>query len=143
MLQTLYTQVAAAALLLICGFAIVSGSWRERMCGIMYLAAYAMTIGFGMITTRDPAVYNSVSDTLLVPGFAVIARKSPHLWAKCALGIQVFSVGVDIAALIFDEINRWQFLTIQNAAGYAILACLLVGTFAARARRRAEKQARP
>jgi hypothetical protein len=141
MLQSLYTQLAAVASLLICGFAIISGSWRERLCGVLYLAAYVLLIGLGLVSTRYAVVYGAVADALLVPGVLVIARKSPHIWPRCVLVLQIFSVGIDIAALTYKGISVWLYLTAQNAAGYAILLCLLVGTFGARARRRAEKQA--
>jgi hypothetical protein len=141
MFHSLYTQVASAALFSICLFAIVAGSWRERLCGVIYLAAYIMQFGLHAISSNQDFLHLALADILLVPGFLVIARKSPHPWAICALGLQIFSVGLDIAALVFKNITRWQYLTIGNGAGYAVLLCLLVGTFAAQARRRAEKQA--
>jgi hypothetical protein len=143
MLQSLYTQVAAVALFSICLFAIVAGSWRERLCGVMYLAGYILQFGLGAISSNQDILHLGLADILLVPGFLVIARKSPHPWAICALGLQILSVGVDIAAFIFKAITLWQYLTIENGASYGVLLCLLVGTFAARARRRTEKQARP
>ncbi len=139
MLQSLTTQLAFVAMLLVCGFAIISGSWRERLCGVLYMAAYAVTFGLGLVSTRYAPVYVGVADAMLVPGFWVIARRSPQLWPKCVLGIQIASVALDIAAVTYTGLDRWLYLTAQNVAGYAILLCLLVGTFAALARRRSEK----
>ncbi len=142
MLQILEFQFPTIMMLLVCGFAIIAGSWRERLCGILYLAAYAMGIGFGFISTRhNTAIYMAVADVLLIPGFWVVARRSPPVWAKCVLVIQTVSVAIDGLALTYDGLSRWQYLTMLTAAGYAILACLFVGTIGHISKRRAEKQA--
>jgi hypothetical protein len=139
MLQFLAVQYPTIIVVLVCGFAIIAGTWRERLGGCLYLAAYTMAIGFGTISTRYTAAYMTTADSLLLPGFWIIARRTPHMWAKCLLAVQAIGVTIDIVSLCSNLLNRWQYLTIVNAVGYAVLACLLVGTFGAWARRRREK----
>ena len=139
MLQSLATQLALATMVLVCGYAIIAGSWRERLGGVVYLAGYAMQIGFGMISTRYPALYLTVADVLLLPGFLIINRKSPHPWTLWALVVQLLSASLDIAVLVFHVVRPWLYLTIQTLAGYLVLLCLLIGTLAAHARRRRER----
>jgi hypothetical protein len=140
MLESFVTRFNMVMVLLVCGFAIISGSWRERLCGALYLISYVMMLGFGLVSLDYASVYMTVADVLLVPGLWIIARRAPHPWAKCALAVQLVSVVVDIAAMSYD-ISQWWYFTIQIVTGYAFLICLLVGTFTARARRRSEKQA--
>jgi len=139
MLESFVTRFNMVMVLLVCGFAIISGSWRERLCGALYLISYVMMLGFGLVSLDHASVYMTVADVLLVPGLWIIASRAPHPWARYALAVQFVSVVVDIAAMIYD-ISQWWYFTVQIVTAYAFLICLLVGTIAATARRRRERR---
>ncbi|ESQ91513.1 hypothetical protein ABAC460_05890 [Asticcacaulis sp. AC460] len=145
MLQSWITQLSAVALLVICGYALIAGSWRERFGAVIYVAAYALTLGFGLISldsdlpylakyisSNYTALYMLVTDTLILQGLCVVAWKSPHPWSKWAILCQVVSIGLHCVVLLDLGLSNRIYLSLVTALGWGGLLALLIGTIAAR-----------
>lgn len=145
MLQSWITQLSALALLIVCGYALIVGSWRERFGALIYIAAYALSLGFGMIslTSAAPfipkyiasnyvAMYMLVTDTLMLQGLCVVAWKSPHAWPKWAILCQVITIILHVAMLVGLDLSQLVYLALVTALGWCGLLALLLGTIAAR-----------
>jgi len=130
-------MAGAVAVVLVCSYALIAGSWRERFGALVYLTAYLIVLGFG----RASPVSMLMADTLCIPGFFIANWKSRHPWPRWALAGQLVSVSVEIFALFSNNLSRWTFLTIEVTAGWAVLLSILIGTVAYRVERRAQRQA--
>jgi len=139
MLQSLATQVGAGAVLVVCVYALVMGGWRERFAGAFYLAAYALTFFFGLMSAEDRPLYLLLVDVLCVQAFVVAAWKSPHPWPFWALGCQVACVVAAIIHLAHLGLDDRAYLTFETAAAWGVMFALLLGTIAANTARRAAR----
>ncbi len=137
MLQSWMSQMGAVVVVLICLYAIVAGSWRERLGGVLYLAAYGLSVAFGMVAAEHSTLYLLVSDMVCLQGFLVLAWKSRARWPWWAVAAQVVSVGLETMTLLHIGFTTWTFLLAEALAGYAVLLALLMGTIAANRARRA------
>ena len=141
MLQSWLAQMGAVAVVGVCLYAVIAGSWRERFGAIIYLSAYFLTIAFGIISTNHLAWYLLVSDVLCLLGFFMLCFKSRHPWPMWAMWAQLACVGVSLVALLNIGLAGWGYLTIETAAGWGVMLALLVGTIAAAEARRNRKRA--
>jgi len=141
MLQSFATRLGAISIVLVCGYAILAGSWRERFSAFVYLTGYMMVLGFGLAGPEASPVYMLASDTLSLLGFFIVNWKSTHSWSRWAIAGQLASVILDVIALT-GLFNRRFFLTLETVAAYAVLLALLTGTISYRVRRRAMKAER-
>ncbi len=142
MLQSWVSQLGAAAVLVVCLYALFAGAWRERFGAVVYLCAWLVSFGFGMTDAAHSTLYLLVSDMICLQGFVVIAWKSPHPWAKWAVAAQLVCVALELLTLLRAGVLNWYFLTVENLAGWGVLLALLLGAVAAaQARREARRQA--
>lgn len=139
MLQSWVTQSGAAAIVIVCLYALIMGTWRERFGAVVYLAAYLLTMGFGLIALDHVTLYMLLSDMVCLQAFLFLCWKTPHPWPKWAVLGQLICVAVEIATLLHTGIDSFNFLTIETAAGWAVLLALLLGTIAAAQARRDAK----
>lgn len=139
LMQRFWAQVGECAVALICGYALVAGTWRERFGGAIYLAAYLIPAAFASISTRGFDLYFLVADVLCLPGLVTIARNAPHPWPRWAIGGQLASVIADIVSLMYRDNAIYPFYIITEAVlSYIVLIALLTGTIAAQLRRHRE-----
>lgn len=144
MLQSWITQLGAAAVVLVCLYALTAGSWRERFGAAIYLLAYLLSLGFGLTSIRHTTWYLLVADTICLLGFYMVCWKAPHPWPKWALLAQFLCVTGEIATLFNIGIESRWFLMVETIAGWGVLIALLLGTIAAaQARRTLRRIARP
>lgn len=136
MLQSIVATAGAVAVVFVCSYALLAGSWRERFGAIVYLTAYLIVIGFGIASP----LYMLMADMLCVPGFFIAGWQSRHPWPRWAVAGQLVSVGCDVVGLT-GIMNRWTFLLIATTAGWGVLLSILIGTIAYRVERRARKAA--
>lgn len=137
MLASMIAMAGAVAVVLVCSYALIAGSWRERFGALVYLTAYLIVLGFGKASPLSMLM----ADTLCIPGFFIANWKSRHPWPRWALAGQLLSVSVEVVALLPTNLSRWTFLTIEVTAGWGVLLSILVGTVAYRVERRAQKAA--
>ena len=141
MLQSLVTQIGAAAVVVVCLYALIVGTWRERFGAVIYLAAYLLTMGFGLIEREHFTLYLLLGDMVCLQAFLFLCWKTPHPWPKWAVLGQLVCVAAELATLMKLGLHSFNFLTIETTAGWAVLLSLLIGTIAAgRARREAKSQ---
>lgn len=139
MLHHWVSQIGAAAIFLVCAYALMAGAWRERVGAVFYLAAYLVSLGFGLVTAGHPTLYLLLSDAVCLQGFAMLAWKSPHPWPKWTVAGQLVCVALELITLANPGIPSWYFLTAEMAAGWGVLLSLLLGTVAANKTRRMHK----
>ncbi len=141
MLQSLVTQLGAGAVLVVCLYALIAGGWRERFGAVIYLAAYLISVGFALISPDYTTLYLLVADALCLQGYLVISWKSPYSWPKWAVAGQLVCVAAEVVTLMPQSllslgIHTYVFLSVETAAGWAVLLALLLGTIAAAQTRR-------
>ncbi len=142
MLQSWVTQIGAAAVVVVCVYAFFVGTWRERFGAFIYLAAYVLTMGFVLIEREHFTLYLLLSDMVCLQAFLFLCWRTPHPWPKWAVLGQLICVATEVATLMKLGIRSFNFLTIETAAGWAVLLSLLIGAIAAsRARREAKNLA--
>lgn len=139
MLQSWVSQVGAGAILVVCLYALVTGAWRERAGAVIYLLAYLVSLGFGLVAPAHSTLYLLLSDALALQGFAVLAWKSPHPWPLWAVAGQLVCVAMEAVTLLNNGIMSWYFLTAEMIAGWGVLMALLLGTIAANAARKTRR----
>lgn len=139
MLQSIISKLGACAVVLVCVYAIVAGSWRERFAGLIYLTAYIISLGLGLTSRSFPIYHMLLVDALCLAGLFMTNWKPVHPWPKWAFTAQLISVAADIFALIDYGLPRWFFLVVQIVTGYAVLLAVLIGTINHRIRRRDAK----
>ncbi len=142
--HTLLAHIGEILVLLVCLTAMVLGSWRERLGGGLYLAAYALTYLLTLANPKDMTWRFIIGDLICLLGFFYLSWKSPHPWPLWAFGAQLLTVMTEVAAFLnWHVLMRWTFLTVQMVLGYAVLFFLLLGTLAAVRARRIERQKSP
>jgi len=139
MLQSIVTQVGACVVVLVCSYAIIAGSWRERFAGLVYLTAYVINLGLGFTSRSFPAYHMLLVDTLCLAGLFIANWKPTHPWPRWAFTAQLISIVTDLFVLIDYGFPHWIFLIIEMIAGYAVLLAILIGTISYRIRRHASK----
>ncbi|MBW8882478.1 MAG: hypothetical protein JF615_13980 [Asticcacaulis sp.] len=140
MLQSLLAQAWAIIDVVICGYALYAGSWRERCGAIIFLIAYLASMGFAFISPQYTTLYLLVADTLCLQVFYVVSWKSPHPWPKWAVAAQLVCVVMEVLTLLKVGISNYVFLTVENTMGLAVMLALLLGTIsAAQAKRDARR----
>lgn len=142
MLQSLITQLGAGAIAAVCLYALFAGTWRERFGAIIYSTGYLVTLGFGLGSRDNLAVYLLLADVICLLGFYITCFKAQHPWPQWALLGQIICVAVDLSVLLNIGLPVNVFLIIQTVAGWCVLMALLLGTIAAaQVRRDARKPA--
>jgi hypothetical protein len=140
MLQSVVTQLGACAVALVCLYAIVVGTWRERFGAFIYSAGYMLTMGFALVMPEYVAAYMLVADVICLLGFYIACWKSQHPWPQWALLGQIVSVAIDIIVLLNIGVGVKGLLVVQTIAAWGVLLALLLGTIAAAKERRAARK---
>ncbi len=141
MLQSLITQIGAGAVLLVCLYALIMGTWRERFGAVMYLAAYLLSLAFGVVSTEHTTWYLLIADVLCLLGFYITCWKARHPWPKWALCLQLLCVVMELATLLPLGVSERVFLTLETAAGWGVLLAILIGTISVSQERRDGRKA--
>jgi len=137
LMQPFWIPLTQAAIFLVCGYAILAGTWRERFGGIIYLVGYLIPWFTVTYLSRTYIVMMLVADVLCLPGFIAINRKSPYAWTLWALIFQGLSVVADITDIVLFGVRFPPVYVItEGVLAYCVLASLLAGTVSAQLRRR-------
>ena len=138
LLQPFWPILNKVVTALVCSYAILTGSWRERTVGAAYLLTYMFVESFEAVSHRLPIFLAFLADILCLPGFLAANRKSALAWTRWALACQVLSVAVDIINL-FDAKYSPPCLIALGILSYGVLGSLLIGTVSAQVRKRRER----
>jgi hypothetical protein len=140
MLQSWVTQLGAGAVAIVCLYAIIVGTWRERFGAFIYVSGYLLAMGFAVASVEHVAAYMLVADVICLLGFYIACWNTQHPWPQWALLGQIISVAIDIIVLLNVGVGLMGFLIVQTIAAWGVLLALLIGTIAAaKARREARK----
>ncbi|MBP2158166.1 MULTISPECIES: hypothetical protein [Asticcacaulis] len=140
MLQSWVTQLGACAVALVCLYAIVAGTWRERFGAFIYLSGYLLTMGFSLVSSDHIAAYMLVADVICLLGFYIACWNTQHPWPQWALLGQIVSVAIDIIVLLNIGVGVTALLVVQTIAAWGVLLALLIGTIAVTKARRAARK---
>jgi len=139
LLQPFWPTINKVVTFLVCSYAILAGSWRERTVGAVYLVAYLFVESFDLVSHRLPIFMAFLADVLCLPGFLAANRKSPYSWTQWALTFQLLSVGVDITNLIEAKYSP-PCLIAMGVLSYGVLGALLIGTISVQAHKRRDSK---
>jgi hypothetical protein len=138
MFDTLYAQVGAALMILVCAFAYLKGDQPERIGAATYALAWLATVFF-----QDDSDLLRISwamfavDLVVLCVFAGLAWRAGRAWPVWASAFQLLVVVSHVMNFLDLRPSLTAFYTVLNIAGYGILVCLAVGAFWAWQERRA------
>jgi len=139
-MNPIWTTINEVTVTLVCGYAVLVGSWRERLAGAVYAAASLFLGGFGVIPHRASLFLEFTADVLIMPGFLTVNRKSPYAWTRWMLAFQTLSFVPDIIKLMGNPAYFAPCTIAQGVLSYGVLASLLTGTISTQARKRRERE---
>lgn len=149
MFQSLYSQVALAALLMICGFAIWKGSEALRAGAVLIVATWFVTLAASAITrSYVPAISFLASDGILAAGLLFLAVRYSNWWMGAAMLLQSLSLALHAGYFAAEQADLSahvlrQYILGKNLASLAMLLVLLAATVVTILRRRSRDAAAP
>ncbi|WP_443747717.1 hypothetical protein [Asticcacaulis solisilvae] len=139
LLQPFWPTVNQAATLIVCSYAILVGSWRERFVAFAYLVAYLAVIGFELVMRGYATPLSFLADVLCLPAFLWANHKSLYIWTRWALAFQGLSLVADIIPLLGGPGYFAACVIALGVLSYGVLAALLTGTISAQVRKHRER----
>lgn len=130
MLDTLYSQIGAVAMVLIVGFAFWKGEEDERIAagalGIAWFASLLVQDDGDLYTTQWSMM---AVDVILLGILGALVWKSRKSWTTWATAMQLLVVMSHLLTLIDVRPSASSFYFVINLAGYGVLLAIAVGTF--------------
>lgn len=136
LMNPIWVPINLTATLIVCGYAVFAGAWRERFGGAVYMASALVSWSLPHVTLRNSIFEILVSDLLCLPGLIAINHKSPHAWTRWVLGCQGLGIGADIVDLAFGGKLFPAYAIGVGVLNYVVVAALLIATISAQVRRR-------
>jgi len=136
LMQPFWPTINRVATFIVCSYAILAGSWRERFVGAVYMVSYVVVEAFASVSYLHSAPLLFLADVLCLPSFIIAGYKSPYSWTRWAVISQVLSVITDIILLAFGGRYYAVCLITLGILSYGVLISLLIGTVSAQIRRR-------
>jgi len=136
LMQPFWPTINKVVTYIVCSYAILAGSWRERFVGAIYIVAYVVVEAFASVLYLHTTPLIFLADILCLPGFIIADYKSPYSWTRWAAICQVMSVITDIIPLASGGKYYAVCLITLGILSYGVLISLFVGTVSAQIRRR-------
>lgn len=138
MFDTLYSQIGAALIVLVLGFAFLKGEETERIAA----GAYGLGWLASMLVQNDSDLYNAQwsmlgIDIVMLLVLGALVWKSQRTWPTWASAAQLLVVTAHVLMVLDTRPSISSYYTVINLAGYGVLIALAVGTFWAWQERRA------
>ncbi len=138
MFDTLASQIGAAIVVLVCGFAFLKGDEPERIWAGTYMLAWFA----GILAQDTTGLYNfnilmMSIDVIMLLVLVGLIWKARRVWPTWAAACQLLIVTSQIVAMTDLRSPASSVITVINLAGYGVLVSLAVGTFWAWQERRA------
>lgn len=149
MFQSLYSQVALAALLVVCGFAIWKGSEALRAGAVLIIATWFVTLAASAVTrSYVPATAFLASDGILAVGLLFLALRYSNWWMGAAMLLQSLSLALHAGYFAAERADLSahvlrNYILGKNLASAAMLLVILAATAASVLRRRARRASEP
>lgn len=138
MFETISTQIGAAVMVAVAGFAFLKGERPERIGIGAYLLAWLATILVQSQLGFDSAPWLVFAvDVAVLVVFIALTWKSHRSWPIWASGLQLLIVMSHIARITNLNPPTLVVITVFNLASYGILVSIAIGTFWAWQERRA------
>ncbi len=138
MADTLFAQIGAAFVVLVCGFAFLKGDEPERV----WAGAYVLGWFASLLAQDEVGVYNSQIRVLAIDAVMLLVLiglvwKARRVWPTWAAACQLLVVMSHIVSLTDLRSPAGSVIIVINLAGYGVLIALAIGTFWAWQERRA------
>ncbi len=138
MFDTLYSQIGAALIVLVLGFAFLKGEETERIAA----GAYGLGWLASMLVQTDANLYSAqwsmmAIDVVMLFVLGGLVWKSHRTWPTWACAAQLLVVTAHVLMTLDVRPPISSYYTVINLAGYGVLVALAVGTFWAWQERRA------
>ncbi len=132
MLDTIYSQIGAAVIVLVCGFALWKGGRAEQWAGGILIVAWLGTI---LIQDQTDSVgfhpLDLVVDASVLAALGTIAWRSDRNWPIWASACQAINLATHLAFALDLRIPETAYYSALALASYGVLVALAVGTFLA------------
>lgn len=130
MFDTLYSQIGAALIVLVLGFAFLKGEETERIAA----GAYGLGWLASMLVQTDANLYSAqwsmmAIDVVMLFVLGGLVWKSHRTWPTWACASQLLVVTAHILMTLDVRPPISSYYTVINLAGYGVLIALAVGTF--------------
>lgn len=130
MFNTLYAQIGAAIVVLICGFAFLKGDEPERVWAGTYILGWFSSL----LVQDDVGPYAAqlrlfAIDLVMLIVLIGLVWKARRTWPAWAAACQLLIVTSHVVAFTDLGSPAMSVLTVINLAGYGVLVALAVGTF--------------
>jgi hypothetical protein len=142
MFQSLYSQGALAALLLVCGFAVWKGSEALRAGAVLIVVTWFVTLTASAVTrSYVPATAFMASDGILAIGLLFLAVRYSNWWMGAAMLLQSLSLALHAGYFAAERADLSahvlrNYILGKNLASAAMLLVILAATIASILRRR-------
>ena len=132
MLDTIYTWVGSAVIVLICGAALWKGDrleqWGGGLCFIAWLASLLIQDDAG--AALEQFAMMGVDFAMLV-ALGVLAWRGERTWPVWAAACQAITVAVHLAKMVDFRIPTVAYISALVLASYGVLIALAIGTVVA------------
>ena len=149
MFQSLYSQVALAALVVVCGFAIWKGSEALRAGAVLIIATWCVTLAASAVTrSYVPATAFLASDGILAVGLLFLAVRYSNWWMGAAMLLQSLSLALHAGYFAAEQADisahvLRNYILGKNLASLAMLLVILAATIVSILRRGPREAAGP
>ncbi len=134
MFQSIYSQIALAALVLCCGFAIWKGSHAVRAGAILIVATWLVTLAASAFTrSYVPATAFLASDGIMALGLLFLAVRYSNWWMGAAMMLQALALALHAGYFAAEqaELSRHvlrNYVLGKNLASAGLLLIILAAT---------------
>jgi hypothetical protein len=132
LLDTWYTWIGAAAVLVICGAALWKGDRLEQWGGgLCFLAWLATILIQDDVAARIEQFALMGVDLVMLAALGALAWKGERSWPIWAAACQAITVAVHLAKFVDFRIPEIAYISALVLASYGVLVALAIGTFVA------------
>ena len=132
MLDTIYTWVGSAVIVLICGAALWKGDRLEQWGGGLCFLAWLASLLIQDDASLDLQEYAMLGvDFAMLVALGVLAWSGERTWPVWAAACQAITVAVHLAKMVDFRIPTVAYISALVLASYGVLIALAIGTFVA------------
>lgn len=129
MFETLPSQIGAAFVVLVCGFAFLKGDEPERIWGGVYILGWFASLLIQDNLDTPTALSFFVIDVVMLFILVGLVWKAQRSWPAWAAACQLIVVMSHIVAWTDLQSSAAAVFIVISMAGYGVLVALAIGTF--------------
>ena len=130
--RQIYSQIAFLVMAAVCGAALRWGGRLERRVAVLVATAWiGVLVAQRVLGEVAPVPVLAAMDVAVLGILLALSWGDRAGWTVYAVACQGVAVGVHAIRLFAPAMSTWTYLTALTASGYALLATLAWGTWAA------------